>query len=397
MLSGLAKLPEDPLLGLIAKFRADPNPNKIDLGVGVYKDDAGRSPVMRAVKRAERTLLETEESKSYLGPLGVRGFNAGMTSLLLGGDADEGLLRRAVTIHTPGGTAALRVGAEVVARARPDARVWLGTPSWVNHEPVLEAAGLRIEAYPYLGASGVDFDFEGTLAALSRLGSGDVALLQMCCHNPTGASPTREQWDAVAQIAQERGFLPFVDAAYQGLGEGLDEDAHLVRRLAAQVQEMVIASSCSKNFGLYRERTGALTFVARDAGAVEALGSTIADVARGMYSMPPSHGAAVADIILGSPELSGMWRAELEEMRARLRGLRKAAAAALRTGGAGRDFGFLEQQSGLFSHLGLTAEQVRELRERFAIYAAESSRINIAGLTAANVEYFAASLAAVAG
>ncbi len=377
MFETLKQLPQDPILQLMQTFRDDTRPDKVDLGIGVYKDDAGKTPIMASVHEAERRLLEGETTKSYVGPAGSAGFNESMARLILGNS--NSLIRdgRASVIQTPGGCGALRMAAEFFRLCQPDTTVWVSTPTWANHMPLLGGAGLNIREYPYLNRETLTVDFPAMLETLEGAKAGDVVLLHGCCHNPSGADLTFEQWQAVTQLIQRKGLLPFVDMAYQGLGEGLEEDAAGLRYLAGQVPEMVIAASCSKNFGLYRERTGALMLISATGAINTAATSQLLSVVRSHYSMPPAHGAAIVETILGDDALRAGWQSELGGMCERILGLRHAFADALAPLG---DFGFIARQRGMFSFLGITPEQVRQLREKHGIYMLESSRVNVAGL-----------------
>jgi aromatic-amino-acid transaminase len=375
----LAQQPADPLLSVIGAFRADPRPEKIDVGVGVFRTEAGETPVFHAMKAAERRLLETQETKAYLGPEGDIGFFEALRPILFGaGDPGE----RVFGLQTPGGTGALRLAAELIALAKPGARVFVGTPTWPNHPPILKKTGLEQVAYRHFDPATQTVCFEQVVEALESAGSGDVALLQVCCHNPTGADFTDEQWHEIARIVGRRGVLPLLDLAYQGLGEGLDEDAAGVRIVLEQVPAALIAYSCDKNFGLYRERTGALFGVAASREGARIAHSNVLSLARAAWSMPPDHGAAAARIILEDPALAADWRAELAGMRDRIVSMRALL------GTIDPAFAPLAHQHGMFSTLPLSPEQVRRLREEFAIYMPNSGRINIAGLTRANVEPF---------
>lgn len=377
MFESLKQLPQDPILQLMQMFRDDTRPDKVDLGVGVYKDDAGNTPIMASVHEAERRLLEGETTKSYVGPAGAAGFNEAMARLILGNT--NSLIRdgRTSVIQTPGGCGALRMAAEFLRLCQPDTTVWVSTPTWANHMPLLGGAGLNIREYPYLNRVTLTVDFPAMLETLEGARAGDVVLLHGCCHNPSGADLTFEQWRAITQLIQRKGLLPFVDMAYQGLGEGLEEDAAGVRYLAGQVPEMVIAASCSKNFGLYRERTGALMLISATGVTNIAAISQLLSVVRSHYSMPPAHGAAIVETILGDDALRAVWQSELSGMCERILSLRHAFAEALAPVG---DFGFIAQQRGMFSFLGITPEQVRQLQEEHGIYMLESSRMNVAGL-----------------
>ena len=377
MFEALKQLPQDPILQLMQMFRDDTRPDKVDLGVGVYKDDAGNTPIMASVHEAERRLLEGETTKSYVGPAGAAGFNEAMARLILGNTNSLIRYGRTSVIQTPGGCGALRMAAEFLRLCQPDTTVWVSTPTWANHMPLLGGAGLNIREYPYLNRVTLTVDFPAMLETLEGARAGDVVLLHGCCHNPSGADLTFEQWRAITQLIQRKGLLPFVDMAYQGLGEGLEEDAAGVRYLAGQVPEMVIAASCSKNFGLYRERTGALMLISATGVTNIAATSQLLSVVRSHYSMPPAHGAAIVETILGDDALRAVWQSELSGMCERILSLRHAFAEALAPVG---DFGFIAQQRGMFSFLGITPEQVRQLQEEHGIYMLESSRMNVAGL-----------------
>jgi aspartate/tyrosine/aromatic aminotransferase len=377
MFEGLKPLPQDPILQLMQTFRDDPRDDKIDLGIGVYKDDSGNTPIMAAVHEAERRLLEQEVTKSYVGPAGSAGFNQAIADLVLG--ADNALIRdqRVSVVQTPGGCGALRMAAEFLRLCHSDTTVWVGTPTWGNHLPLLGGAGLAIREYPYLDRQTLQVDFDGMMGALEQASAGDVVLLHGCCHNPSGADLTFDQWQQVTDLMLRKGLLPFVDMAYQGLGDGLDADAAGLRHVASRVPEMVVASSCSKNFGLYRERTGALMLIGETADAQKAATSQLLSVIRSHYSMPPAHGAAIVETILGDEGLRSQWQSELNGMCERILHLRHAFATALAPAG---DFGFIARQRGMFSFLGVAPEQVRQLREEFGIYMLDSSRVNVAGL-----------------
>ncbi|MDO6823552.1 amino acid aminotransferase [Marinobacter sp. 1_MG-2023] len=377
MFEALEQLPQDPILQLMQTFRADTRPDKVDLGIGVYKDDEGNTPIMTAVHEAERRLLEGETTKSYVGPAGAAGFNDAMARLILGGS--NSLIRdgRTSVIQTPGGCGALRMAAEFLRLCQPDTTVWVSTPTWANHMPLLGGAGLKIREYPYLNRETLTVNFSAMLDTLESAEAGDVVLLHGCCHNPSGADLTFDQWRAVTQLILRKGLLPFVDMAYQGLGEGLDADAAGLRYLAGQVPEMVVAASCSKNFGLYRERTGGLVLISATEAINKAATRQLLSVVRAHYSMPPAHGAAIVETILDDDVLRAEWQLELGGMCERILGLRHAFADALAPVG---DFGFISRQRGMFSFLGITPEQVGRLREEHGIYMLESSRVNVAGL-----------------
>lgn len=395
MFETLDSLPADPILGLMKAFQADDNPDRIDLGVGVYKDDNGNTPVMRAVKRAEQHLFETQDTKRYVGPTGSAGFNQRIAELVLGPHLVERLGSRRITVQTPGGCGGLRLAAEFIHRAAPDARVLVSDPTWANHVPLLGDAGLRIETYPYYDKSRHDVRFDAMMETLGQAGPGDVVLLHGSCHNPCGADLDAGQWQAICDLALQRGFLPFIDLAYQGLGDGLDEDTAGVRLLADRLPELVVVSSCSKNFGLYRERAGALTVIGQNAEQASVSASQIASIARGIWSMPPDHGAAIVETILGDATLKEIWLEELGQVRGRINDTRALLAGALDHAGVSGDFGFITREKGMFSFLGISREQVRTLVDQYSIYLVDSSRINVAGINSHNMDYLVQSLKAV--
>jgi aspartate aminotransferase len=395
MFESLKPLAADPILGLMAAFREDPRDHKIDLGVGVYMNDRGQTPVMDAVKRAEAKLAELENTKSYQGIAGDAEYNRLMLELLFGSNHSVLGSGRVKSLQAPGGSGSLRVGAEVIRRARPEAKLWVGTPTWPNHIPLLGSAGFEIEEYPYYDTATREVKFELMLDTLREVPAGDVVLLHGCCHNPTGADLSNAQWDQITEIAMERGFLPFIDIAYQGLGDGLDEDAYGVRLMAEKLPELVIASSCSKNFGLYRERTGSITFIAQTPEQANIVAGQAMSIARQMYSMPPAHGALLVSLILGDQQLCGDWKAELEEVRQRIISMRTLLADNIQNNAQGVDFSHIKRQKGMFSFLGITPEQLTRLREEFGIYIVSSTRINLAGINSSNVDYLADSIRTV--
>ncbi|MBL8583609.1 MAG: aspartate/tyrosine/aromatic aminotransferase, partial [Rhizobiaceae bacterium] len=379
-------------IALIGMFRDDPRANKLDLGVGVYKDSAGRTPIIGAVRKAEKRLHETQDTKSYLGMAGDLAFNAAMARLVFGENAD---LSRIRGCQAPGGSGALRLIAELIRRAKPGATIWLSDPTWPNHVPLLEAAGLKTRPYPYFDAATGEVTFDAMMPALAEAPAGDIVLLHGCCHNPTGADLNAAQWQAVADLVAARGLIPFVDLAYQGFGDGLDEDAYGVRLLASRVPEMLVAASCSKNFSVYRDRVGIAFILARNPAEADIAAGQIASVARGIYSMPPDHGAATVRIILEDEALRAEWRTELDAMRQRMMALREGLADALRRHTNSDRFDFITRHRGMFSRLGLTPQQVERLREEHAVYMVGDSRINVAGLREDALDRLAAAIAGV--
>ena len=394
MFSELKPLPTDPILGLMAAFKQDTNPKKIDLGVGVYKDEQGNTPVLKAVKKAEAFRLENETSKSYIGLAGNLDYCQKMENLLLG-EHPALLANRVRTAQAPGGTGALRVAAEFIKRCNKDATVWVTTPTWANHISLFEAAGLTVKEYPYYDYENKDLLFDDMINTLKQVPKGDVVLFHACCHNPSGMDLNAEQWSTVAELAVEVGFTPLVDIAYQGFGSSLEEDAAGLRKLAAAVDELIICSSCSKNFGLYRERIGACSIIAKDAATADISNSVLLSVVRSIYSMPPAHGADIVSTILGSTELTQMWHDELDEMRNRINGLRTLIKESLAAKGIEQDFSFIDRQNGMFSFLGINKEQIERLQKEYSIYIVGSSRVNVAGISDANIDYFANAVADV--
>ncbi|MGB1885554.1 MAG: aromatic amino acid transaminase [Gammaproteobacteria bacterium] len=387
MFEHLETLNPDPILGLMAAYREDAHPQKIDLGVGVYRDDSGATPIMAAVNEAEQRRHDHEVTKAYIGPPGTPEFNAVARALMFGANHAVISSGRIAGVQTPGGCGALRVGAELIKRARPETTIWVSDPTWANHVPLLGNAGLAIQEYAYYDRESSSLNADGMLAALSQVPAGDIVLLHGCCHNPSGVDLKAEHWHAVAELAVERGFTPFIDLAYQGLGDGLDEDAIGVRVMADACPELIVASSYSKNFGLYRERVGSLQIVSADTQQVGIVQSQLNSVVRGIYSMPPAHGAAIVEIILHDEALNASWIEELDGMRDRINGLRATLATRL-TEATARDFSFIEEQRGMFSFLGITPQQVETLRTQYSIYMVDSSRINVAGVNNANIDYF---------
>jgi aspartate/tyrosine/aromatic aminotransferase len=392
MLESLNPQPQDKILQLIAMFRDDPRADKIDLGVGVYKDATGLTPVMRAVKAAELKLWETEKTKTYTGLAGEPAYNAAMVNLILG----SGYADRAASVATPGGTGAIRQALELIKLASPTATVWLSNPTWPNHPSIIKYLGMSMAEYRYFDASTGAIDFAGLLADLAGVKAGDAVLLHGCCHNPTGANLDAAQWQQVANLLLAKGAIPFVDLAYQGFGDGLEEDAAATRMIAATFPEVLIAASCSKNFGIYRERTGILIALG-DATRRAVTQGNLAFLNRQNYSFPPDHGARLVTMILEDDALRADWKAELEEVRLNMLTLRKTLAEELRRATNSDRFDFVATHRGMFSRLGLTEAQVNTLRETDGIYMVGDSRINIAGLNARTVPILAAAIAKVIG
>lgn len=395
MFSQLQTVATDPILGLMAEYKADPNPNKVDLGVGVYKDEQGHTAVLKCVKQAEALRLKLEDSKTYIGMAGDLTFNSHIEKLAFGPAHQVLLANRVTTAHTPGGTGALRVAAEFIKRANPDATIWVTTPTWANHISLFQAAGLKVKEYAYYDYDTKGLQSEQMFADLNNVAAGDVVLVHACCHNPSGMDLNFEQWQRFTAIAKERGFTPLVDMAYQGFGAGLDEDAAGLRYLADNVPELLLCSSCSKNFGLYRERIGAVSIVAENSKVAEIARVNLLSVVRSIYSMPPAHGAIIVSHILDSKELTALWHQELADMRNRINEYRQLIIDKLAAEGVTDDFSFISRQHGMFSFLGISKAQIERLKAEFSIYMVGSSRISISGLNHSNIDYFAKSVATV--
>lgn len=395
MLERLERLPTDPILGLMGLYRADTDPRKVDLGVGVYRNDSGETPVLDCVRRAERAVLERQTSKTYVAPAGNAGFNQAMARLVLGEGHPALASDRVRSIQAPGGCGALRLGAELFRAAEPNTVVHVSTPTWANHVPLLSGCGLKLERYPYYDAATGGVDFARMMDSLGHLPARSVVLLHASCHNPTGADLTEAQWRELLELVRRRSLIPFIDIAYQGLGDGVAEDAFGIRLFCAELPEVAVAMSCSKNFGLYRERTGCLHIISDSPRTGEAVLSHLVRIARSIYSMPPDHGAAIVFEILGDAGLREQWTDEVGAMRKRITGLRHEVVKQLARECPQRDFGFIARQRGMFSFLGVDKAQVQALREHHHVYMTDDSRINIAGLRAGNLEYFARAVAQV--
>ena len=382
----------DGILALMALYRDDPRADKLDLGIGVYKAPDGSTPVMRAVREAERRLHESQTTKSYLGLAGDPVFADLMIGLVFGDGADRTRIRAA---QTPGGTGALRQLADLARLARPDATVWVPDPTWPNHMPILRAAGLQTQVYPYFDAETAGIRFDAMTDTLNGAKAGDIVLLHGCCHNPTGADLDEAQWAALADLLVARGLTPFIDIAYQGFGDGLEEDAAGLRILARKVPEMLVAASCSKNFSVYRDRAGAAMLLAADAAQADAAFSQLLAVGRGIWSMPPDHAAACVRIVLQDEDLRRQWKAELDEVRQRMLRLRQGFAEALRRQSNSDRFDFIARQRGMFSRLGITAEQVARIRAEHGVYIVGDGRFNVAGLPDDGLDDLAARVVAI--
>ncbi|NOH83803.1 aspartate/tyrosine/aromatic aminotransferase [Vibrio sp. 03-59-1] len=389
-------LPEptlDPILSLSVAYRNDARADKVDLGIGVYRNSQGETPIMQAVKMAQDIVVETQKTKAYVGLAGCEEFNQSMIDLLL---TDTSAIGRVAAIQTPGASGALRMLGDLMKIAQPDTTVWISNPSYVNHKPVMEAAGLNVRFYHYFSPQTKQVDTSRMLDDLSNAGVNDVVLLHGCCHNPTGADIDFSAWQAITELSQKNGFTPFVDIAYQGFGDGLEEDAKGLRYMADNVEEMLITTSCSKNFGLYRERTGAAIVVGKSNHDVANAKGKLLTLARSTYTMPPDHGAALVKTILQDQQLTSIWKTELYEMQQRLVSLRHSLCNEFRTVHNTDQFDFIESHKGMFTVLGFNSEQMLQLREQFGIYAVGDGRINIAGLSEQHIPFVARSIVQVA-
>lgn len=389
--------PADAILGLTEAFKKDENPKKVNLGVGVYKDDQGATPILNCIKKAERRMVEEQATKGYLPIPGDAAYGAGVQQLLFGAQSEVVQSKRAATIHSPGGTGGLRVGADLIKKFKPEAKIWVSTPTWANHKGIFTAAGFAIEDYPYYDRATKGVDFDAMLAALKQVPAGDVVLLHVCCHNPTGVDLSAAQWDEVVQVATESGWLPFLDFAYQGFGDSMEADRAAVEKFAATGIDFVVASSFSKNFALYNERTGALTIVSPSAEESAVAMSHVKKIIRVNYSNPPAHGGLAARTVLTDEALYAEWIEEVAGMRERIKAMRSAFVDGLKQRGVAQDFSFIVEQRGMFSFSGLSDEVVGWLREEKSIYIVKGGRINVAGLTTANIDYVCDAIAEALG
>lgn len=394
ILDNLVAAKGDPILSLSVACRADERAEKIDLGIGVYRDNQGHTPVMQAIKQAEARLLQEQTSKVYVGMPGNESFNAAMMDLLIGEGESKS---RAVGVQTPGASGALRMLADVIKLSAPDATVWLSDLSYANHAPIMQTAGLKVRYYTYFDPQTKLVNSDAMLTDIAQAGENDVVLVHGCCHNPTGADLSFDDWKALTALAQKQGFLPFIDIAYQGFGDGMEEDVAGFRYLAERVESYLVASSCSKNFGLYRERTGLAVIVGKTLAQSHKIKSRLLECARSTYTMPPDHGAALVDMILRNQGLKQVWLNEVDAMRERVQGLREQLASALRDKSGKDHFDFITQHKGMFSVLGISPVHAQALREDHAIYLVDSGRINIAGMQEAHINHIAEKLLAVTG
>jgi aspartate/tyrosine/aromatic aminotransferase len=385
MFERIEAAPRDPILGLSEAFREDPNPRKINLSVGVYQDSSGKTPILESVRAAGKLVLERQKSMSYLPIPGSPAYGAAVQRLMFGEGHEVEASGRAATSHTPGGTGALRVAADLIHQQMPQATVWLTQPTWPNHPQIFAAAGVPTKTFPYFDAKTNTLAFDEAIAAIQKIPAGDVVLLHGCCHNPTGIDPTADQWKKLADAVYGRGLLPLLDFAYQGFADGIREDASGLLAFTRPGAELIVCSSFSKNFGLYCERVGALTIVANDKAAAETVQSQVKAVIRANYSNPPAHGAELVTTVLGDASLRSQWEKEVTAMRDRINGMRQLLVKTLKAKGVPGDYSFITRQRGMFSFSGLTPQQVETLKQKYAIYIVGSGRINVAGITEENV------------
>jgi aromatic-amino-acid transaminase len=395
LLSSIEMAPRDPIFGVTEAFQADPNPRKVNLGVGVYCDDNGVVPLLECVRRAEHEIAERGAPHVYLPIDGIAAYDRAVQKLVFGADSDVVQAGRLVTVQALGGTGALKVGADFLRRFAPAAQVWISDPSWENHRALFENAGFTVNVYPYYHPATRGLDFAGMTATLDRVPAGSIVVLHACCHNPTGVDLTPEQWGRILDLVRSRGHIPFLDIAYQGFGESLEADAAVVRKFAATPGALFVASSFSKSVSLYGERVGALSIVAADRDEAARVLSQVKRFVRGNYSSPPSYGAQVVATILNSPDLAALWASELETMRERIRLMRRSLAGRLARHVPSADFRFVMEQRGMFSYSGLTREQVSRLRSEFSVYAIDSGRICVAAINSRNLDYVADAIAKV--
>ena len=395
ILARIELAPGDPILGVTEAYNADQNPNKVNLGVGVYYDDQGKVPVLECVRHVERDMLETVTPKGYLPIDGIPAYDGAVQSLAFGADSAVIKEGRAVTVQGLGGTGALKVAADFLRRINPTAQVWISDPSWENHRALFEGAGFTVNSYPYYHAATHGLDFAGMTGALEKLASGTIVVLHACCHNPTGVDLTRDQWTRVLEIVRTRELVPILDIAYQGFADGVDADGEILRRFADAMSPVFVANSFSKSFSLYGERVGALTVATASADEAKRTLSQLKRVVRMNYSNPPTFGAKVVSVVLTTPELRALWNRELGQMRDRIKAMRRTLVEKVKARAPGFEFGFVMQQRGMFSYSGLSKEQVHRLRKEFSVYAIDSGRICVAALNSGNVDYVADAIASV--
>jgi aromatic-amino-acid transaminase len=394
ILAAVQMAPRDPILGVTEAFVADKNPNKVNLGVGVYCDDNGKVPLLECVRRAERQRVDAAPAHSYLPIDGLQSYDRAVMELVFGAEAARS--GRIITVQALGGTGGLKIGADFLRRVDPAAQVWISEPSWENHRALFENAGFRVNTYPYYQAKTRGLDFEGMRGALDGLAAGSIVVLHACCHNPTGVDLSHEQWQEVLDVVKRRALVPFLDLAYQGFGDGIDADGYAVRLFAASYSPVFVSSSFSKSFSLYGERVGAFSLLAASADEAARALSQVKRLVRTNYSNPPTHGGQIVATVLSSPELRALWEQELAGMRDRIKAMRKALVEKIHARAPRADFSFIVDQRGMFSYSGLTKAQVERLRAEFSVYAIETGRICVAALNSKNIDYAADAIAKVA-
>jgi aromatic-amino-acid transaminase len=395
ILANVEMAPRDPILGVTEGFNADPNPSKVNLGVGVYYDDNGKVPLLECVRRAERQLVDSAPPRSYLPIDGLPEYDRAVQALVFGADSPERKQNRVVTVQALGGTGGLKIGADLLRRIDPGASVWISQPSWENHRALFENAGFDVQAYPYYDATTRGLDFGGMMKALSTAAAGNIVVLHACCHNPTGVDLTAEQWGEVIETVRKRNLVPFLDIAYQGFGDGVEPDAEPVRRFAASGAPLFVSNSFSKSFSLYGERVGALSVLAESSDEAGRVLSQLKRMVRTNYSNPPTHGGKIVAMVLNTPELRALWDDELKQMRERIRTMRRQLAEKIQARLPSADVAFITRQRGMFSYTGLSKEAVTRLREEFSVYAVDTGRICVAALNSRNLDYSADAIAKV--
>jgi aromatic-amino-acid transaminase len=395
LLSVVELAPRDPILGVSEAFHADPNPRKVNLGVGVYCDDNGRIPLLECVKQSEHELADSAAPRGYLPIDGIAAYDKTVQALVFGADSELIKFGRVVTVQALGGTGGLKLGADFLRRFAPGAQVWISDPSWENHRALFEGAGFIVNTYPYFSAATRGLDFEGMRAALEAMPAGAIVVLHACCHNPTGVDPSPAQWAVILEIVRKRGLIPFLDIAYQGFADGIDADGVVVRQFASTPGPLFVSNSFSKSFSLYGERVGALSVVSADRDEAARVLSQLKRVVRANYSTPPTHGGQIVASVLSDPKRRAVWEAELAAMRVRIREMREALRAKLEHRLPGKDFTYITNQRGMFSYTGLTKAQVARLRDEFSVYAVDTGRICVAALNSRNVDMVADAIAAV--
>lgn len=395
LFSGLAPLGDDAILLVSKMFRECDNPNKVDLGVGVYKDAEGRTAILKSVKKAEKYLVENQETKTYISPAGNPDFNTLVQAMMIGEDHIAVKENRVSTFQTPGGTGGVRIGLEFVKKCNPNANIWISAPTWPNHTAITKTLGLTPKEYRYYDIKGGEFLYKEMLEDLGRADEGDVVILHGCCHNASGADLSNEQWNELADLMKERGLIPFVDFAYQGFGDGVEEDSYAAKLMAEKLPEALIASSCSKNFAMYRDRAGAITLISSSSDIHSTNASHLLGAVRANYSMPPDHGAAVAAHILGNPELKAEWMAEVDDMRSRVKKMRSLFVKLMNEKAPNSGFGYIAEQKGMFSYLTLTSDQIQTLINDHFIFFVGNGRVNMAGLTENNIGYVTDAIASL--